>query len=36
MRARIAHGDAPPRGMRLATVLRSGDTLLLRYARHDG
>jgi riboflavin biosynthesis pyrimidine reductase len=33
---RIAHGEAQPRGMRLATVLRSGDTLLLRYARHDG
>ncbi|MEO8263011.1 MAG: dihydrofolate reductase family protein [Pseudolysinimonas sp.] len=30
---RIATGDAPPRGMRLATTLRSGDTLLLRYAR---
>jgi riboflavin biosynthesis pyrimidine reductase len=33
---RIAHGDAPARDMRLATVLRSGDTLLLRYARHSG
>ncbi len=30
---RISHGDAPPRDMRLATVLRSGETLLLRYAR---
>jgi riboflavin biosynthesis pyrimidine reductase len=31
---RIAHGDLPtPRGMHLATALRSGDTLLLRYAR---
>jgi riboflavin biosynthesis pyrimidine reductase len=30
---RISHGDSPPRGMRLATALRSGDTLLLRYAR---
>ena len=30
---RIAHGDTPPRGMRLVEVLRSGDTLLLRYAR---
>ena len=30
---RIATGDAPPRGMRLASTLRSGDTLLLRYAR---
>lgn len=30
---RIAGGDAPPRDMRLATVLRSGDTLLLRYVR---
>ena len=30
---RIAHGETPPRGMRLAEVLRSGDTLLLRYAR---
>lgn len=29
---RIAHGaDVAPRGMRLADVLRSGDTLLLRY-----
>jgi riboflavin biosynthesis pyrimidine reductase len=33
---RIAQGAAPPRDMRLATVLRSGDTLLLRYTRHDG
>ena len=33
---RIAHGDAPPREMRLATALRSGDTLLLRYARQSG
>jgi riboflavin biosynthesis pyrimidine reductase len=33
---RIANGDAPPRDLRLATVLRSGDTLLLRYSRHDG
>ena len=33
---RIAHGDAAQRDMQLATVLRSGDTLLLRYARHDG
>lgn len=30
---RIATGDAPPRGMRLASTLRSGDTLLLRYVR---
>ena len=30
---RIAHGELPPRDMRLATVLRSGETLLLRYAR---
>jgi riboflavin biosynthesis pyrimidine reductase len=30
---RIAHGETQPRGMRLAEVLRSGDTLLLRYAR---
>ncbi len=30
---RIAHGATPPRGMQLAQVLRSGDTLLLRYAR---
>lgn len=30
---RIAHGDSPQRGMQLASVLRSGDTLLLRYAR---
>jgi riboflavin biosynthesis pyrimidine reductase len=30
---RISTGDAPPRDMRLATVLRSGDTLLLRYTR---
>jgi len=30
---RIATGDTLPRGMRLATALRSGDTLLLRYAR---
>lgn len=31
---RIAHGDTPPRDMRLAAALRSGETLLLRYARH--
>lgn len=30
---RIANGESPPRGMRLTEVLRSGDTLLLRYAR---
>jgi riboflavin biosynthesis pyrimidine reductase len=30
---RISRGDAPPRDMRLATVLRSGETLLLRYTR---
>jgi riboflavin biosynthesis pyrimidine reductase len=30
---RIARGDTPPRDMALATVLRSGSTLLLRYAR---
>lgn len=30
---RIATGDAPARDMRLATVLRSGETLLLRYTR---
>lgn len=30
---RIANGDAVPRSMKLATVLRSGDTLLLRYGR---
>lgn len=30
---RIAHGETPPRGLRLVEVLRSGDTLLLRYAR---
>lgn len=30
---RIASGETPPRDMRLATALRSGDTLLLRYAR---
>jgi riboflavin biosynthesis pyrimidine reductase len=30
---RISHGDTPPRDMRLATVLRSGETLLLRYQR---
>ncbi len=30
---RIAHGETPPRGMRLAEVLRSGETLLLRYGR---
>jgi riboflavin biosynthesis pyrimidine reductase len=30
---RITRGDTPPRGMRLEHVLRSGDTLLLRYAR---
>ena len=28
---RIAHGETPPRGMRLVEVLRSGETLLLRY-----
>lgn len=33
---RIAHGEAPPRDLRLAGVLRSGDTLLLRYGRHGG
>jgi riboflavin biosynthesis pyrimidine reductase len=33
---RISNGDAPPRDMRLATVLRSGETLLLRYGRHRG
>jgi len=31
--ARIAGGEAPARDMRLASVLRSGDTLLLRYHR---
>ena len=30
---RIANGVTPPRDMGLATVLRSGDTLLLRYTR---
>ena len=30
---RIARGDTPPRGMRLVEVLRSGETLLLRYSR---
>jgi riboflavin biosynthesis pyrimidine reductase len=30
---RIATGEAPARDMHLAAVLRSGDTLLLRYAR---
>ena len=30
---RISHGDSPPRDMRLASVLRSGETLLLRYER---
>jgi riboflavin biosynthesis pyrimidine reductase len=30
---RIATGDTPPRDLRLHTVLRSGDTLLLRYRR---
>jgi riboflavin biosynthesis pyrimidine reductase len=31
---RITHGELPePRGMHLASALRSGDTLLLRYAR---
>lgn len=30
---RIATGEAPPRDLHLASVLRSGDTLLLRYAR---
>lgn len=30
---RIAHGASVSRGMRLASVLRSGSTLLLRYAR---
>jgi riboflavin biosynthesis pyrimidine reductase len=30
---RISHGETPPRDMRLATVLRSGETLLLRYTR---
>lgn len=33
---RIAHGAAEPRAMTLATVLRSGSTLLLRYARSAG
>jgi riboflavin biosynthesis pyrimidine reductase len=33
---RIAHGDAAPRGLGLVTVLRSGETLLLRYRRHGG
>lgn len=31
---RIANGDSAPREMSLASVLRSGDDLLLRYARH--
>ncbi len=30
---RISRGDSPPRDMHLATVLRSGETLLLRYRR---
>jgi riboflavin biosynthesis pyrimidine reductase len=30
---RIATGPTPPRAMHLAHVLRSGETLLLRYAR---
>jgi riboflavin biosynthesis pyrimidine reductase len=30
---RIAHGETPPRDMAMATVLRSGSTLLLRYTR---
>jgi riboflavin biosynthesis pyrimidine reductase len=30
---RISNGDSPPRDMRLASVMRSGETLLLRYAR---
>jgi riboflavin biosynthesis pyrimidine reductase len=30
---RISQGDSPPRDMRLVTVLRSGETLLLRYTR---
>jgi riboflavin biosynthesis pyrimidine reductase len=30
---RITRGESPPRGMRLVEVLRSGDTLLLRYRR---
>ncbi len=30
---RISSGQTPPRDMRLATVLRSGETLLLRYTR---
>jgi riboflavin biosynthesis pyrimidine reductase len=30
---RIANGDSVPRDMELATVLRSGSTLLLRYER---
>ncbi len=30
---RIANGDSPPRDLRLATVMRSGETLLLRYVR---
>jgi riboflavin biosynthesis pyrimidine reductase len=30
---RIATGATPPRHLHLATVLRSGDTLLLRYTR---
>jgi riboflavin biosynthesis pyrimidine reductase len=33
---RISDGDAPPRDMRLASVLRSGETLLLRYGRGNG
>ena len=33
---RIANGEAPHRDMRLVTVLRSADTLLLRYARGSG
>jgi riboflavin biosynthesis pyrimidine reductase len=30
---RISHGESAPRDMQLATVLRSGETLLLRYRR---
>ena len=33
---RISTGESPPRDMRLAAVLRSGETLLLRYARGSG
>ncbi|MBP1324850.1 riboflavin biosynthesis pyrimidine reductase [Leucobacter exalbidus] len=32
---RIAAGPSAPRSMRLARVLRAGETLLLRYARGD-